>query len=65
VQADENHFPGSIETVADLGEFVDYHLTVGSWLLRTKTLSTGEAPFTRGESVDVYLNPDRCIVVPA
>jgi ABC-type Fe3+/spermidine/putrescine transport system ATPase subunit len=58
----ENRFPGRIDTVTDFGEFVDYHLHVGRWPLRTKSLS-GDRPFVDGQAVDVWLSPERCVVV--
>jgi ABC-type Fe3+/spermidine/putrescine transport system ATPase subunit len=59
----EDHvFEGTIEHAANLGEFIDYHVKIGQWLLRTKVLSRSHV-FRKGEIVGVRLDPDGCFIV--
>ena len=55
---------GRIETVADVGELIDYEVRLGSWLVRTRSLSVRER-FQQGELVTAVLDPDRCLVLAA
>lgn len=58
----KNCFSGQIEEAIDFGEFVDYHLQIGPWFLRTKSFNVGEL-FSKKDRVNVWLDPERCAVV--
>ena len=53
---------GTVEAIVDLGEVVDYHVRVGAWAVRTKTLA-GPRPGGPGDPVAVRFDPDRCYIV--
>jgi putative spermidine/putrescine transport system ATP-binding protein len=53
---------GLVETAVDVGEFVEYEVRVGCWLIRTRSLSIRER-FGKGEPVSVTLNADRCLII--
>jgi ABC-type Fe3+/spermidine/putrescine transport system ATPase subunit len=55
---------GRIETVADVGDLIDYEVRLGSWLVRTRSLSVRER-FEQGDLVTAVLDPDRCLVLGA
>jgi ABC-type Fe3+/spermidine/putrescine transport system ATPase subunit len=57
-----NVFEGTIEEVTDFGEYIDYHVRVGEWTLRAKSL-TSRRPWQPGDRVEVWLDPDGCVVV--
>jgi|SoiMethySBSTD1v2_1073268.scaffolds.fasta_scaffold12048_10 ABC-type Fe3+/spermidine/putrescine transport system ATPase subunit len=62
--ADTGVHAGKIETVADVGELVDYEVRVGRWLVRTRSLSVRER-FKQDELVTALLDPARCLVLAA
>ncbi|WP_374445732.1 ABC transporter ATP-binding protein [Stella sp.] len=53
---------GSVDAVVDLGEVIDYHVRLGGWTLRTRTIA-GPRPGGPGDRVAVRLDPERCYVV--
>ncbi|MCC7275203.1 MAG: ABC transporter ATP-binding protein [Alphaproteobacteria bacterium] len=55
---------GVVEAIVDLGEMVDFHVRIGRWVVRTRTLG-GPRPGGQGEAVAVRIDPERCYVVPA
>jgi ABC-type Fe3+/spermidine/putrescine transport system ATPase subunit len=57
-----NRFDGTVTAATDLGEFIDYQLTLGKWPLRTKALAGGRV-FRPGERVSISLDPTSCTVV--
>jgi ABC-type Fe3+/spermidine/putrescine transport system ATPase subunit len=55
-------YPGIVEVAVDVGEFIDYEVRMGRWLVRTKALSVGRR-FSAGERVAVVLDAERCILL--
>jgi ABC-type Fe3+/spermidine/putrescine transport system ATPase subunit len=59
---DVNVFDGVIQEVADFGEYIDYHVQVGPWTLRARSL-TSRRPWRQGDRVGVWLDAEGCVIV--
>jgi ABC-type Fe3+/spermidine/putrescine transport system ATPase subunit len=57
-----NVFGGVVQEVTDFGEYIDYHVKLGPWDLRAKSL-TARRPWKAGDRVAVWLDPEGCVVV--
>jgi ABC-type Fe3+/spermidine/putrescine transport system ATPase subunit len=61
-RAGGNVFAGVVQGVTDFGEYIDYHVQMGPWSLRAKSL-TSRKPWKEGDPVAVWLDPEGCVVV--
>ena len=57
----ENVYVGKIESGMFSGRLIDYRVAVGNTKINVQTLSGSE--FAVGDAVNVYLPPERCVVV--
>ena len=57
-----NFFEGVVSNYAYLGDYIDYRIKVGKWMVRTKTVP--RKIFKPKEKVQVWFDPERSIVLP-
>ncbi|MBW1971655.1 MAG: ABC transporter ATP-binding protein [Deltaproteobacteria bacterium] len=58
---DSNVFTGKIIEKAYLGGYVDYHIEVGEWVLRTQ--ESPRVEYKIGEKIFCWLDPENCIAI--
>jgi ABC-type Fe3+/spermidine/putrescine transport system ATPase subunit len=58
----ENIATGIVETVADMGEYLDYHIQIGKNVIRAKVLFRADV-FKKHEKIGVWLDPNTCFTI--
>lgn len=58
----ENITTGIVETVADMGEYLDYQIQIGKNMIRAKVLFRTDV-FKKHERIGVWLDPSTCFTI--
>jgi iron(III) transport system ATP-binding protein len=58
----ENVITGTVETFADMGEYLDYHVRIGKNLIRAKTFFRADV-FCKYERIGIWLDPNTCFTI--
>jgi len=58
----ENVVTGTVEMVADMGEYLDYHIAIGPHTIRAKVLFRSDI-FGKNDKIGVWVDPNTCFTI--